>query len=168
MTTVSATIHIDAPTERVWEIVADLGAVATFHPYVTHSYYSSQSKAGPGARRVCKLGPKIAVEETAVDWRAGEAYTLSVAFVKGQTPPIRDFQATVAVQPDGTRTRASIVATYQPKFGLFGWLLDQLMIKRKYSTMLPNVLAGLKHYAETGEVVDGSFLKRPEIAGVRA
>jgi hypothetical protein len=30
------------------------------------------------------------------------------------------------------------------------------------------VLAGLKHYAETGEVVDGSFLKRPQIAGVRA
>jgi hypothetical protein len=88
--------------------------------------------------------------------------------VKGQTPPIRDFQATVAVQPDGTRTRVSIVAIYQPKYGLFGWLLDQLMIKRQYSTMLPNVLAGLKHYAETGEVVDSSFLKRPQIAGVRA
>jgi hypothetical protein len=168
MTTVSATIHIDALTERVWEVVADLGAVATFHPYVTHSYYSSQPKAGPGARRVCELGPKMAVEETVVDWRAGQSYTLSVAFVKGQTPPIRDFQATVAVQPDGVGTQASIVAAYQPKFGLFGWLLDRLMIKRQYSTMLPNVLAGLKHYAETGEVVDGSFLKRSQIAGVQA
>jgi ligand-binding SRPBCC domain-containing protein len=77
MTTVSATIHIDAPTERVWEIVADLGAVATFHPYVTHSYYSSQSKAGPGARRVCELGSKMAVEETAVDWRVRHTHSAS-------------------------------------------------------------------------------------------
>jgi uncharacterized protein YndB with AHSA1/START domain len=53
MTTVSATIRIDAPRERVWEIVADLGTVATFHPYVTHSYYSSEAKAGPGARAGC-------------------------------------------------------------------------------------------------------------------
>ena len=131
MTTISASMHVDAPTERVWEIVADLGAVATFHPYVTHSYYSSQAKAGP-------------------------------------TPPIQNFLASIAVQRDGAGTLATITAQYQPKLGPLGRLLDQLMIRPQYEKMLPNILAGLKHYAETGEVVDGSFLKRLQVAEARA
>jgi hypothetical protein len=110
----------------------------------------------------------MTVEETAVDWRAGASYTLSVAFVKGQALPIRDFLATVAVQPDGTGTLVSLIVEYQPKFGVLGRLLDQFMIKPQYEQMLPNILVGLKHYAETGEVVDGSFLERLRVAGARA
>ena len=49
----SSTIHIDAPRSHVWETIADLGGIQTFHPGVTRSYYTSEQTEGVGA----SLGP---------------------------------------------------------------------------------------------------------------
>ena len=57
MTTITQEIRINAPKDRVWAILADLGAVQRFHPGVKKSYYSTTQKEGVGASRVCELLP---------------------------------------------------------------------------------------------------------------
>ena len=46
---------------------------------------------------------------------------------------------------------------YGMKFGFVGALMDRLMVKKQFSKAIPGILAGLKHYAETGEQVDRSI-----------
>ncbi len=161
MTTFTASTQIDVPQERVWEMIADLGGVVNFHPFVTQSYYTSQQKEGAGASRICEFGENLSVEEKAIEWREGESYTVAVDFVKGMKPPIRDMRGTMTVKPDGNGgSIASILIHYQPRFGIVGQLMDRFMIRSRYETMIPGMMQGLKHYAETGEVVNPKVLKR--------
>ncbi len=55
MTQISSEIRINAPKQKVWAIIADLGAVQNFHPDVQKSYYSSENQKGLGTSRVCEL-----------------------------------------------------------------------------------------------------------------
>lgn len=160
MTYVSAEIRIAAPKARVWDILANLGEVARFHPFVSKSYYHPTSaRTGVGASRVCEFGPAMSVRETAVDWREGQSYVLGIEVVKGQKPPIRDFQGHLSVHEIPGGTLARIEMRYEPRFGPIGWLMDRLMIRPQYEKMLPGIMAGLKHHVETGEDVDPGVLK---------
>ena len=76
MTIINHEIHIIAPKSQVWDVVANLGGVVKFHPFVTHSYYVTDDKHSVGAARVCELGPDSSVNETAIAWNEGESYTL--------------------------------------------------------------------------------------------
>ena len=51
MTKVSGHIVINAPKEKVWEVISDLGAISVWHPGVANSYYTSKQREGVGAAR---------------------------------------------------------------------------------------------------------------------
>lgn len=154
MTTISHVVDVKASKQQVWQIIADLGGVVNFHPYVTHSYYTSQKKEGNGASRVCELGSSTEVEETAIEWTTGKSFTLGIAFRKGMKPPISNLQAVMKTEEIAGKTRVTLEMHYQPKYGPVGWMMNQMMIKPQYQKMVPAILAGLKHYAETGEKAD--------------
>lgn len=161
MTSIAAETRIAAPKEKVWEILANLGDVARFHPFVTRSYYHAGSRLeGVGASRVCEFGPDMAVRETAREWRQGESYILGIEVLKGMKPPIRDFQGHLSVREAAGGCVARIEMRYEPTLGPLGWIMDRLMIRPRYAKMLPGIAAGLKHYAETGETMDVGVLKR--------
>ncbi len=69
MTKSSSEIRIDAPKEKVWEIIADLGGVRNFHPGVKKSYYTSDNSKGLRASRICEFLPGGSVEESATEWQ---------------------------------------------------------------------------------------------------
>ena len=168
MTTITGSTRINAPKAHVWELIADLGAVANFHPFATGSHYTSQQKTGDGASRICEFGPKLTLEETAVEWREGEMYTVAVDFIKGTKPPINDMRGSMALRADGDATIATITINYQPRFGIIGQIMDRVMIQPQYRKILPAVMQGLKHHAETGEVVDENLLKRISVVAQAA
>jgi len=147
----SSTIHIDAPRSQVWDAIADLGGVQTFHPGVTKSYYTSEQTEGVGASRRCELKPVGSVDEHAIDWRPGKSVTLDVRpGPKG--PPFKRAQGRMWVDEDSDGTRAGLEFEYQLKFGPIGLLLDRLIIRRQFEKMLPAVLRGLKNHVEGGEI----------------
>ena len=47
----STQIRIDAPKEKVWEVLADLGGIYKWNPGVVHSHSTSDSTGGEGAMR---------------------------------------------------------------------------------------------------------------------
>lgn len=55
MAQVNATIRIDAPREKVWDAVSDIGLVHQFHPGVEASCSTTEVHGGIGAGRRCDL-----------------------------------------------------------------------------------------------------------------
>lgn len=155
MTVIRYEIEVDAPHNRVWELMADLGGIHKFHPFVPTSYYVTDQLTGVGASRVCEFDANMAVEETVTHWQEGQTMTLQIDFIKGMKPPINNLRGIVSVKPSGTnQSLAALEMRYDPKFGPIGSLMDKMMIRRQYAKMIPGILKGLKHHAETGEDVD--------------
>ena len=79
----STAISINAPKQKVWEVLADLGSIYKWNPGVSQSYSTSPETVGEGAMRHCDLqnakGSSIGyLEERAFDWRDGDGFTIDV------------------------------------------------------------------------------------------
>ena len=168
MTKIELDVRINAPKERVWDTLANLGQVVNYHPYVTDSYYTSSQNEGMDAARVCEFGPNLAIEETAIAWNPGESYTLAIEFLKGTKPPITNILGTLAVRADGNASIVTMVMSYDVKFGLVGFAMDRMMVQPRYRNMINGIMVGLKHHVETGELVNKDVLKRIEVVPAAA
>lgn len=159
MTSIRREIHINKPQAAVWSKMANLGNIMDFHPIVNKSYYVTEQEEGIGAGRVCELD-NMNIQETTIDWKEGEYYTVEVEPISGQAPPMTNIYGTLGVNDngDGTST-AYMTINYTMKYGPVGWLLDHLMVRSTYTKMVEDTIAGLKHHSETGQLVDLSVLK---------
>src|SRR5205823_14539269 len=103
---------------------------------------------GVGAERACELVPRGRVVERVNHWEDGRAVGLEVA---ESDWPIHFMRWVTRVEAAGTRTRITQSLEYQVKFGLLGWLLDALVMKRKLTSTLDGVFASLVKHAEGAE-----------------
>ena len=149
---IKAEVIIDAPAATVWEAIADFPNIYRFNPSVPASRSTSESPNGLGATRHCDLVvPGSSIEERIVDWVDGESYTVEIYDGKLQ-PPTANNLGTVAVRPDGAdRSIASFALSYEPK-GLMGKVVDG-PLRVQFEKAGSRMLAGLKHYIETGEEI---------------
>jgi ligand-binding SRPBCC domain-containing protein len=159
MTTFTSQVRINAPKDKVWSVLADLGGIQRYNPAVSKSYYNTEETDGVGAGRVCELLPMGEVKETASQWKDGESYTLDVTPVKAM-PPMKDVQAEFSVRADDDGTVVNLEMNYNMKFGPIGALMDAIMVKPQFSSVAPNILKGLKHFVETGEEVTPQVIKQ--------
>ena len=127
-----------------------------FNPGVSKSYSTSAANEGVGATRHCDLLPAGSVEERIIEWHEGRDYVIEIYKGKG-APPFKTAVAHLKVKSDGNNgTKVSMQMKYRLKFGPIGGLMDWLLVKKQFSKAVPGILAGLKHYAETGEMVDSN------------
>lgn len=163
MSSLTREIQIDAPGEKVWATLADIGSVQDYSPGVVKSFYSSDIKEGVGASRHCDLLPTGTVEERIVNWREGEQYSIEIY--------------------DGTEIRYTGVAHFKLRRGGEGTIVTQIMdyrptedptgasgsrsMKGLVGKVIEGNLVGLKHFIETGEVVTGEVFKRIKKPGRR-
>lgn len=155
MTKVIREVQINTPKERVWQVLADFGGVQNYNPNVKKSYATSEANGGLGATRHCDLTLfGASVEERITDWQEDREYSIEI-FDGQKSPPFKTAVARLAVREDGQV--GSIVTgefDYTLKYGPLGYLMDQMMVKPQFEKAFPRLLAGLKHYCETGETVD--------------
>lgn len=159
MTKFSGSIRINAPKDRVWNIISDLGGVYKYNPSVHKSYYASDTHSGVGADRVCELLPMGKLKESVLEWREGESYRLSVIPLE-KAPPLTGAEGGFRLKAEGQSTVAHFEIEYQLKFSWLGRLMDVLLVRPQFSKTVPGILEGLKHYAETGEEVTPQVLER--------
>ena len=146
MTTIVAKTRIDAPREKVWEIIADLGAVSTWNPSLAGSRYTSEAREGLEASRRCDFPDGGFVKENVIEWKPGEAFTLEVS--EG-TVPFASARGTMSVSEDGDGTVLTFTLEYELKSDI---PLDPQEVERQNrEDLFPLILAGLKHYVETGK-----------------
>jgi len=145
MTTVTSEIRIDASREKVWDVLADLGTVSVWNPFLADSHYTSEAKEGVDASRHCDFPDGGYVEERAIEWRPGEALTLDIY----GTVPFAPFHGGYSLVDDGDGTIVTGAIEYELKSDV---PVDPQEVERQNrEEVLPLLLASLKQYVETGE-----------------
>ena len=159
MTHIDSEIRINAPREKVWDILADFGRVVNYNPNISDSHSTSKNSGGSGATRHCDVLPMGSVEERITDWKEGEGYGIEI-FDGKKVAPFKHALGHLKVRGEGNQTVASISFDYQLKYGPVGWLMNGLVVKSQFKKALPSLLEGLKFYAETGQQATREALKQ--------
>ena len=146
MSKVSGEIHIDAPKDKVWAVLADLGAVNAWNPAIANSYYTSGATEGVGASRYCDFPDGGYVKEETVEWKPGEVVRLDIL---DTNVPFDNFYGEYTLRDNGQGT----VVTFTLGFDVLPDApLDPAEAERQNrEELIPLVLAGLKHCVETGQ-----------------
>lgn len=98
-------LAIDATPERVWDALADFGALAAWVPIVEHSCLLSDQSGGVGAIRRVQIAGRTLVE-TVVTWSPERELAYSV---DGLPPFVDAARNTWRVRPgDGRRSTVSL------------------------------------------------------------
>ncbi len=147
MTVLENKIHIDAPPEKVWSVLASLDALDRYDPVVVKAQIISPERDGPGSARRCDVKPKGYFKERVADWKPHEALSFELFEC---TLPVRRLKHSYTLIPDGSGTTVLQRMEYELKFGPLGKLMDALMVQRKWDAGIKGFFAGLKHYVETG------------------
>lgn len=142
-----ASVIIDAHKDSVWKVVNDFSSIADFHPLVKTSK-STNEISGLGAKRYCELLPMGAMEEEITQWTDGVSFTTYVVGGK-MLPPCHYMRGILDLQPMGEQTKVTFTFKYHMKFGVFGRLMNALMIKPQFKKAPPQYVNGLKNYIES-------------------
>ena len=147
----SAQIRINAPKEKVWEVLSDFGGIYRWNPGVRHSYSTSDSKNGTLATRRCELlkGDDY-LDERILEWLDGERFKVEI--YETNLPLHRNVVEFSIEAADGG-TVVSVAPDYVLKYGLLGRLINQIVVRRKFKQGMEDLLTGLKYHIETGELV---------------
>lgn len=153
MTTISREVAIDATKEKVWNVVANFGAIDMASPGVKKSYLTSEQQAGVGTERHCDLDfMGASVEEKIIEWKEGESIKIDI-YGRKNLPFIKDMIAEFVVREDEGKTILSATLEYAMDGGV-GKLMNSVMMKRMNTKSWNRLLAGFKKHSETGERVD--------------
>ena len=145
MTTIQHEIRANCAPERVWALLSDLTAVASYNPSVRAAALTGNLKGGVGAERACDLLPNGRVVERVTHWDEGRALGLEVA---ESDWPIHYMRWVTRVAPASNGSVITQDLEYRVKFGPLGWLLDRLVMKRKLTATLDSVFENLVKHAE--------------------
>lgn len=145
MSTFTVAAVINAPIEKVWATLADVGSIHEWNPGVTDSHRTSELDAALGATRHCDLGGRNYLDEEVVEFVAGEALTMRITKTN---LPFRHADIRFRLEPQEAATRVSVSPEYLLKFGPVGRLMDRLMVRRTYEKGMHALLRGLKRHVE--------------------
>lgn len=146
MTELHYQTEVHAPVERVWSVLADLEAVQHYNPTVSTAHYVGAQRDGVGATRRCELKPKGHVVECVAGWEPMRSLTMEL---KESEWPIRFMRWRYDLRPADGKTVVTMDMQYQLKFGVFGALLDRLVMRRKFEPLLNDIFSAFARYAET-------------------
>ena len=143
----AADTMIDAPVEKVWEALADIGGIDEWNPGVVQSHATSEKTGGVGATRFCDLGGENYLDEEVVAWDPGERLTMRIV---GTNMPFETAAICFTLRPENGRTVVTVSPAYRLKYGLLGALMDRFYVRGTYRKGMASLLRGLKEHVETG------------------
>lgn len=157
----TTSVRIDAPKERVWEVLADLGSIYKWNPGIAHSHTTSDKAMGENAMRQCDLANGGFLRERAFNWSEGEGFTIEVYET---SLPLKESFVDFRATPEGEATIVNLKMDYKLKFGPVGALMDAAFAGRQARSGMADMLAGLKDYVETGKQANPSRTEEPTVA----
>lgn len=146
MTILRNDIVIQAPLMEIWEELAHLENLEKFDPTVKRSVALSPHKTGVGAKRkVDMLDGKNWFEETCTTCEPGKSLTYELTAC---TFPIHQLSHSYRFEDLGLQTRVVQVMEYRMKYGLFGKILDAMLVQKQTATGIRKFFSGLKAHVE--------------------
>jgi uncharacterized membrane protein len=151
MSSYATNVTINAPADKVWHILSDLGSIYKWNPGIIHSHSTSDAPSGEDATRQCDLPSGGFLRERAFNWREGEGYTIEVYET---TLPLKKNHVDFHITPHGDATVVALMTDYELKYGPIGVLMDALFAHRQVAKGMDELLAGLKNHVESGATVN--------------
>jgi len=146
MTTLYNEIIIDAPIDIIWKALSNIEELEKYDPTVKKSRALSQTTSGIGAiRKVDMKDGKSWFEEKVTVWKPNEALTYELTACSF---PVQKLKHSYRFEQTDGQTKVKQVMEYQIKYGIFGKILDALMIRKQSNTGIKKFFAGLKSYTE--------------------
>lgn len=144
MTTLNNQISINASPEAVWQVLSDLSRLEQYDPVVTGSRVIGKAVSGLKAQRHCHTRNGWFKEEIS-EWKPYEtlAFTLFDCNL-----PMKALTHAYRLEQRGTATLVSQTMTYTMKYGLFGNLIDLLMVRKQSDKGIKLFFEGLKQEVE--------------------
>ncbi|MGH9978420.1 MAG: SRPBCC family protein [Nitrososphaeraceae archaeon] len=145
MNTINFETSINAPKEKVWEILADFSGIRKWAPSVTNSTLTTSNNSGPGCERSCEIQNIGSIRERVAEWNEGEGYKVEVATIPGT--PVKSGFTSWLLRSKGNQTIARILSYFE----LMGTEEEKNVFLEDSPQLLKSSLMGLKRYAETGQ-----------------
>ena len=158
MPSISHSVEIDSPKAAVWDILADIGGVATWAPNVDHAVRTNNVEPGVGCERACDVSGFGKVTERVEAWDEGESLTIEIDSIG----PMKSARNTFDLSEHEGRTTVASTFRFGTRFGPIGALLGATVMRRKLNQQISVSLAGLKQYAETGTPIGSESDIAPE------
>lgn len=146
MTVLESSIEIATAPARVWELLATLDALERYDPGVASSRITSPTRVGIGATRQCDLKPGGWFRERVTTWEPERALGFELFEC---TLPVKRLRHDYILTWTAGGTRVQQRMEYRLKFGLLGFLMDALLVRRRWRAGIDAFLAGLKQLAES-------------------
>ncbi len=163
MTTVKATRTINAPSSKIWTVMSDFSNIQIFHPNVQDVDQLSEVDRGLGAARRCNFYNGGSAVEKIIAWDdERQFFTCTVTELAA---PILDATAAMGVNEiDSHHSEVYVEMSYVPKWGIFGKILDVLMLRMGMRYTFNKVLKGLEQHVETGALIGRGGKPTPPIS----
>jgi Polyketide cyclase / dehydrase and lipid transport len=133
--------------DQLWQELSALEAVGRHNPTIRAARLTGTLRQGVGAIRECDLLPKGKVVERVTVWDEGRSIGLEVV---QSDWPIRTMQWVTRIESQGTGSTLIQRLEYKMKFGPIGWVLDNLVLRRKITRNVGTALNNLVALAEGG------------------
>lgn len=145
-------IAIDAPASEIWAFLADPLMIPKWNSLVRGVTVPGGQREHKGAKRSCEVefgGKKGRVEERCVECIPNEKLThILEADDLGICQLFSGFAFSATLSPTGDgATRLSLETYYRPR-GALAWVLNRLVLRRKFGAARREMLVGLKELCE--------------------
>lgn len=146
MATIRNEITINAPIEKIWQALAEIDWLEKYDPTVKASTALTSVKNGIGAKRkVDMLDGKNWFEEQCTVHQLNETLTYELTSCSF---PVHRLKHSYSFEKAGNQTKVKQIMQYEMKFGVFGKIMDALMVRNQSDKGIKKFFAGLKSFAE--------------------
>lgn len=136
------TLVIDATPEAVWEVLGRFMHIDEFAPLVKSVDALTEGENQVGSTRRCHFDDGGSMVEEVIAWEPNRKYRVRLS--ETEPMPLKEAYAELSIAPEGaSKTNVVWSMDYQVKYGPFGWLLGQTMMKIMMGKVLDGNLKGL-------------------------
>jgi len=141
-------LDIDATPEAVWAVIARYMHIDEFAPFVVSVDALTDGENGMGSKRRNHFDNGTSIVEEVIEWEPGRGYRIRGS--EFAPLPFHVMLAGVfATQLSSGRSTVTWSIGYRVKYGPFGWLLGQTVMKRALGKVLHANLKGLADKVES-------------------
>ncbi len=144
------TLDIDAKPEAVWAVISRFMHIDEFAPQIKSVDALTDGEDGVGSKRRCNFDNGTSVVEEVTQWEEKQSYRVRLSEMTAM--PLHEAYAELSVEPlENERARVKWGMDYRVKFGPFGWLLGQTMMKLMLGKILDGNLKGLANKVRSNQ-----------------
>jgi carbon monoxide dehydrogenase subunit G len=133
---------IDATPDAVWDVLGRFMHIDEFAPLVKSVDALSDGEDRVGSKRRCHFEDGSSLVEEVTEWEANRRYRVRLSDTEPM--PLNEAYAELSIKPHGSgQTQVLWSMDFRVKYGPFGWLLGQTIMKIMMGKILDGNLQGL-------------------------